>query len=207
QLGLERSVAKCVLLETTTGGEVERLELIGEAGAAAGRPARDARLEFVDQPFERPPRFRRHAPRTAPAVILVPALFWSEQRAAVVTDEAVEDVAVAVVRAQRSEVSRRAHAFERGRDETVLRVVQTANAGCGEVGSIRNDDGIVLALDQRAQRAAQCQRLVVAEQVRAGLCIERVGCPLCLGNLTRVARGSERRRLETLIEEIRQVTV
>src|SRR6185312_10113906 len=43
QLGLERLVAKCVLHETTACGEVERLELVGKAGAASGRSARYAR--------------------------------------------------------------------------------------------------------------------------------------------------------------------
>src|SRR5690606_20984159 len=102
-LWLEVAVAERVWRRAARADR-EGLVLCGEVRATTCGAVRVAELELVDE-RNREPGLLAQAPCTGDAVVPVPPLVCAEQRAAVITDQCIDDVAVHDVEVRDREVA------------------------------------------------------------------------------------------------------
>src|SRR5690606_37907018 len=110
----------------------------------------------------------------AHAIVAVPPLLRTEQRASVATVKSVKDVAAFVVGAERDEEAVRANALFGGLHEALLRVVQAGHSGNGEVRTFCGDEFVALTLHESANGHASGERAEPPHEVGADGCVERV---------------------------------
>src|SRR5690606_27148495 len=97
---------------------------------------------------ERPPRLLRHTPCDAAAVVRLPALFRTEQRAAVATHQRVDDVPACVVETQDAEEPLRTDLLRAAADRRHGTRIEVGHAFRRQTRCGCREEAVVLALHQ-----------------------------------------------------------